>query len=56
MFVAGIALFEALLAFIQFPGSGTGFAMALMPLVILWYLDSQEVRAAFAEADPSDGL
>ena len=48
MLVAGIALFEALLAFIQFPGSGTQFAMALMPIVILWYLDSQDVRAALA--------
>jgi len=56
MFVAGVALFEALLAFIQFPGSGVGFGMALMPLVILWYLDSQPIRAAFAVDVPSDDL
>lgn len=56
MFVAGVALFEALLAFIRFPGSGVGFGMALMPLVILWYLDTQEVRAAFAVDVPSDDL
>jgi hypothetical protein len=49
--VAGISLFEAVLAFIQFPGSGLGFAMGLMPLVILWYLSSAEVKEAFGVAD-----
>ena len=49
--VAGISLFEAVLAFIQFPGSGLGFAMSLMPLVILWYLSSAEVKEAFGVAD-----
>src|SRR5262245_1205474 len=36
--MAGFALFEAVLAFIQFPGSGIGFGMALMPALILWYM------------------
>ncbi|HET8784398.1 MAG TPA: hypothetical protein VFM38_02095, partial [Candidatus Limnocylindrales bacterium] len=49
MIMAGISLFEAILAFFQFPGSGVGFAMGLMPLVILWYLNSSEVRRAFGE-------
>ena len=49
MIVAGISLFEAVLAFFQFPGSGVGFAMGLLPLVILWYLNSREVKAAFGE-------
>ena len=31
MIIAGFALFEAVLAFFQFPGSGVGFAMAIMP-------------------------
>jgi hypothetical protein len=53
MFVAGISLFEAVLAFFQFPGSGVGFAMGLMPLVILLYLNSGEVKAAFGESDSS---
>jgi cytochrome c oxidase subunit IV len=48
--VAGVSLFEAVLAFFQFPGSGYGFAMSLMPILILWYLNSDEVKAAFGEA------
>ena len=52
MVVAGVALFEAVLAFFQFPGSGIGFAMALMPGLILWYLNTDEVKAAFGEATP----
>ena len=51
MIVAGISLFEAVLAMIQFPGSGLGFGMALLPIVILWYLNSREVKAAFGEDD-----
>jgi hypothetical protein len=54
MIVAGFSLFEAVLAFFQFPGSGIGFAMALMPGVILWYLSSSEVKEAFGEADAVD--
>jgi hypothetical protein len=49
MIVAGFSLFEAVLAFFQFPGSGIGFAMAIMPALILWYLSTAEVKAAFAE-------
>lgn len=51
LLVAGFSLFEAVLAFFQFPGSGLGFAMALMPALILWYLSSDEVKEAFGEAD-----
>ena len=51
MIVAAVSLFEAVLAFFQFPGTGIGFAMALMPGVILWYLSSAEVKAAFGELD-----
>ena len=50
--IAGFALFEAVLAFFQFPGSGIGFGMAIMPLLILWYLNSREVKAAFGESEP----
>jgi hypothetical protein len=52
MIVAGFSLFEAILAFFQFPGSGIGFTMSLMPLLILFYLNSNEVKAAFAEGEP----
>jgi hypothetical protein len=47
MFIAGLALFEAVLAFFQFTGSGVGFAMSIMPLLILWYLNTDDVKAAF---------
>ena len=47
--VAGFSLFQAVLAFFQFPGSGIGFAMAIMPVLILWYLSTPQVRDAFGE-------
>jgi predicted flap endonuclease-1-like 5' DNA nuclease len=53
--IAGFAIFEAALAFIQYPGSGLGFGMAIMPVVILWYLSTSEVKAAFGLAAPADG-
>jgi hypothetical protein len=52
MIVAGFSLFEAILAFFQFPGTGIGFAMSLMPIIILLYLNSRDVKAAFGEAEP----
>ena len=52
MIIAGFALFEATLAFFQFPGSGVGFALAIMPGLILLYLTSTDIKAAFAENDP----
>ena len=56
MIVAGFSLFEAALAFFQFPGSGLGFSMALLPGVILLYLNSRDVKEAFGEAEPSDRI
>ena len=53
MIIAGFALFEAVLAFFQFPGSGIGFAMAIMPALILWYLSTAEVKAAFGLSEPT---
>ena len=47
MFIAGFALFEAVLAFFRFPGQGVGFAMAIMPGLILWYLSTADIKAAF---------
>ena len=52
MIIAGFALFEAVLAFFQFPGQGVGFAMAIMPVLILWYLSTDEVKEAFGVAVP----
>ena len=55
MIIAGFALFEAVLAFFQFPGTGVAFGMALMPALILWYMSTAEAKAAFgvAEAPPA---
>ena len=52
MIIAGFALFEAVLAFFQFPGTGIGFAMALMPAFILWYLSTDEIAEAFNANEP----
>ena len=51
LFMAGFALFEAVIAFFQFPGTGIGLGMAIMPVLILWYLSTAEVKAVFAEGD-----
>ena len=53
IFMAGLALFEAVLAFFQFPGSGYGFAMAIMPVLILWYLNTPEIKAEFEGEPPA---
>ncbi len=55
--VAGIALFEAVIAFFQFPGTGIAFGMGIMPLLILWYLSTAEVKEAFGiGAKPAGAL
>ena len=55
--VAGFGLFEAILAFFQFPGTGIAFGMGLMPLLILWYLSTDEVKEAFGiGAKPAGAL
>ncbi len=50
--IAGVSLFEAFIAFFQFPGTGIGFGMAILPVVILLYLNSGAVKAAFGIGDP----
>ena len=55
MIIAGFALFEAVLAFFQFPGQGVAFGMAIMPALILWYLSTAEVKAAFGEGRAGGG-
>jgi uncharacterized membrane protein (DUF2068 family) len=52
MVVAGVSLFEAVIAFFQFPGSGIGFGMSILPIVVLLYLNSREVKQAFDEGEP----
>ena len=51
MFVAGFALFEAFLWMIQYPGTGIGLGMMLLPGIIVFYLMSAGVRAAFGLGD-----
>jgi hypothetical protein len=52
--IAGISLFEAVLAMFSAPGFGIGLGMAIMPLLILWYLNTAEVKAAFS-MEPTGG-
>jgi hypothetical protein len=56
--VAGFALFEAFLWFIEYPGTGIGFSAAIMPLLIIWYLNTGEVKDAFGKTgeDVDDGV
>ncbi len=51
--MAGFALFEAFLWFLEYPGTGVGFAAAIMPVIILLYMNSREVKAAFGQTDAS---
>jgi hypothetical protein len=50
--IAGFSLLEAVITFLQFPGTGIGFSMAILPIVILLYLNSASVRAAFGLDEP----
>ena len=52
MIVAGLALFEAFLYFLEYPGSGLGLGMSIMPFIIILYLNGRDVKAAFGLADP----
>jgi hypothetical protein len=47
MIVAGIAVFEAFMYVFAYPGSGIGLGMMLIPGIILLYLNSHDVKAAF---------
>jgi hypothetical protein len=47
--VSGFALFEAFLWFIEYPGSGVGLSAAIMPLLIICYLNTGEVTAALGK-------
>jgi hypothetical protein len=58
LFAAIIAVFALVNAFflmVAYAGSGAGLVQALMPALILWYLNTDEVKAAFGMADASGG-
>ena len=52
MIVAGFAILEAFIYIVQYPGSGIGLAMMLMPGLIALYLMSADVKAAFGLEQP----
>jgi hypothetical protein len=47
MIVAGLALFEAFLWFLEYPGTGLGLGMSILPLIIILYLNGRDVKVAF---------
>jgi uncharacterized membrane protein (DUF2068 family) len=47
MVVAGIAIFEAFVYMLTYPGSGVGLGMMILPGIIVLYLNSRDVKAAF---------
>lgn len=51
MVVAGLAIFEAFLYMFMYPGSGLGLGMMLLPGIIVIYLLSADVKAAFGLGD-----
>jgi hypothetical protein len=53
MFVAGFAVFEAFMYMLAYPGSGVGLGMMIIPGIILLYLNSRDVKAAFGLAAPA---
>jgi hypothetical protein len=54
MIMAGLSLFHAALYFFEYPGSGIGLAMSILPIILLFYLNSASVKAAFNVSDPQD--
>jgi len=55
MVVAGFALFEAFLWMLEYPGSGLGLGMSILPLVIILVLNGRDTKAAFGLVDASGG-
>lgn len=53
MVVAGLSLFEAFVWTLEYPGSVTGLASAILPLVVIVYLNSRAVKHAFGLDDPT---
>ena len=45
--IAGLSLLEAVLWMIREAGSGMGLGMAILPIIILWYMNTREVKEAF---------
>jgi hypothetical protein len=52
MVIAGLALFEAFLWMLEYPGTGLGLGMSILPLIIILYLNGRDVKAAFGLNEP----
>ncbi|HEY4753181.1 MAG TPA: hypothetical protein VIH37_07845, partial [Candidatus Limnocylindrales bacterium] len=52
MVIAGLAVFEGFLYMIQYPGTGVGIGMMFLPGIIIIYLLSRDVKAAFGLTEP----
>ncbi len=52
MIIAGLALFEAFLWMLEYPGTGLGLGMSILPLIIILYLNGRDVKAAFGLEEP----
>ena len=47
--VAGLALFEAILWMMEYFGSGIGLASAILPIIIIWYMNTSEIKSQFGK-------
>jgi hypothetical protein len=54
MVVAGFAILEALLWMFQYPGTGIGLSMMILPGLIVLYLLTKEVKDAFGVGGATD--
>ena len=52
MVVAGLSLFEAFLWMLEYPGTGLGLGMSILPLIIILYLNGRDVKVAFGLKEP----
>ena len=55
MIVAGISLFEAFLWMLEYPGTGLGLGMSIMPLIIILYLNSSRREGRLRHEGPASG-
>ena len=55
MLVAILGIFNAVMVLIATGDLATGFGVALLPAVVLWYLNSEGVKEAFIEGEVEAG-
>jgi hypothetical protein len=51
--MAGLGIFEAFLWFLEYPGTGVGISAVIMPIIILAYLHTGQVKQAFGLDAPA---